>query len=147
MPRKPIKTKWEHVSKLLFSSYCTMQCKHTSNKFLPYGNINQMCGTSENATFDMCAQRRIRKACAFAQFDQNLHWVQLDTKGCKISSYGQRRLWSYCANAQADLSLRLAHMSEGTFPLVSAQICVMISFYILLSVARGTSTQTCATAL
>ena len=39
----------------------------------------------------------------------------LDNQGCKVSSRGQRRLWSDCANAQADLSLRLTDMTEGTF--------------------------------
>ena len=34
----------------------------------------------------------------------------------------QRRFWSDCANAQTDLNLRWAHMSEGTFPDVAAQI-------------------------
>ena len=32
-----------------------------------------------------------------------------------VSSCEQRRLWSDCADAHADLSLHLAHMSEGTF--------------------------------
>ena len=29
-------------------------------------------------TFDMCAQRRFRSACSFAQYDQNLHWAHLE---------------------------------------------------------------------
>ena len=33
--------------------------------------------TSGNVTKDMCAQRRFRSACVFAQADQNLHWVHL----------------------------------------------------------------------
>ena len=40
---------------------------------------------------------------------------RLDIQWCKVSSRGQRRLRSDCANAQADLSPRWAHMSEGTF--------------------------------
>ena len=39
----------------------------------------------------------------------------LDSQRYKVSSCGQRRLWSDCADAQADLSLRWAHMSEDTF--------------------------------
>ena len=39
----------------------------------------------------------------------------LDSQGCKVSSCGRRRLWADCANAQADLSLRWAHVSECTF--------------------------------
>ena len=36
-------------------------------------------------------------------------------KAAKLFSYVQRRFWSVWADAQADLSLRLANMSEGTF--------------------------------
>ena len=39
-------------------------------------------------------------------------------RGC--SECAQRRFGSDCANAQADLNLRLAYMSEGTFPGVAA---------------------------
>ena len=39
----------------------------------------------------------------------------LDSEGCKVSSCCQRRLWSDCADAQADLILCWAHMAEGTF--------------------------------
>ena len=35
-----------------------------------------------------------------------------DSQGCKVSSCGQRRHWSDCAHAQADLSLRCVHLSE-----------------------------------
>ena len=35
--------------------------------------------------------------------------------GCKVSSCGQGRLWSNCANAQSDLSLRWAHARRYVF--------------------------------
>ena len=38
----------------------------------------------------------------------------LDSQGCKVYSCGLRRLWSDCTDAQADLSLRRAHMLERT---------------------------------
>ena len=47
----------------------------------------------------------------------------LDSQGCKVSSRGQRRLWSGCVDAQADLSLRWAHMLEGSFAHITSQIC------------------------
>ena len=59
---------------------------------------------------------------AFTQSNQNLHWEHLDSQGCKCSSPGQRRLWSDCTDAQADLSLCWAHMSEGTFSHIAAQM-------------------------
>ena len=53
----------------------------------------------------------------------------LDSLGCKVSSCGQRRLWSDCVDAQADLSLCWAHMSSGTFSHVAAGILV-IHYYV-----------------
>ena len=51
----------------------------------------------------------------------------LEIQGCKVSSCGQRRLRSDCADAQADLSLRWRHMSEDTVSHVAAHICSPIS--------------------
>ena len=39
----------------------------------------------------------------------------LDSQGCNISSYGQRRLRSDYADKQVYLSVRSAHMTKGTF--------------------------------
>ena len=60
--------------------------------------------TSENVSSDICAHRRFRSACAFAQSDLNLHWAHLRSPWVQRSSCGQRRLWTDCADAQADLS-------------------------------------------
>ena len=73
----------------------------------------------------MCAQRRFRSDCAFAQSDQNLHWARFDSQGSKMCKCGQRKLLSDCVDAQADLSLCLAHMSDGTFLHVLAHIVFM----------------------
>ena len=54
------------------------------------------------------------------QSDQNLHWAHFGYQEGKVSSCGQRRLTSDCADAQADLSLSWAHMTEGTFLHVEA---------------------------
>ena len=43
-----------------------------------------------------------------------------DSHGCNLSSCGQQWRWSDCADAQAGLSLRWVHMSEGTFSHVAA---------------------------
>ena len=45
---------------------------------------------------------------------------------CKLGypKCAQRRFWSDCANAQSDQNLRWAYMLAGTFPDVSAHICV-----------------------
>ena len=46
----------------------------------------------------------------------------LDSQGCEVSSCRQRRLWSDCADVQSDLSLRWAHMSDGTFSDIAAHL-------------------------
>ena len=48
-----------------------------------------------------------------------------------ISSCGQQRLFLECADAQADLSLRLARMSEGTFSYMAVQLVLFtcLSFH------------------
>ena len=48
--------------------------------------------TSENVPSEMCAQRVYSSACAFAQYYQNLPLAYLESEGCKVSLYGQRRL-------------------------------------------------------
>ena len=53
----------------------------------------------------------------------------LDSQGRKFSLCRQRRLLSDCADAQADLSLRWAHMSEGTFSDVAFQIMYHAAVY------------------
>ena len=46
----------------------------------------------------------------------------LDSQGCKVSSCRQRGPWADCADAQADLNLRWAHTSEGSFFHVETQM-------------------------
>ena len=70
---------------------------------------------SGNQPSDMCAQRRFRAACAFAQSDRIFTRCILDSQGCKVSSSWQRRLRSDCAKAQADLSLLCAHIKKVRF--------------------------------
>ena len=63
-----------------------------------------------NLPSNMCTQRR------FAQSDQNLHWTHIGSKDAQtVSSCGQQIPWSDCVGAKADLSVRWAHLSEGTF--------------------------------
>ena len=57
----------------------------------------------------MYTQRRLRSACASAQSDQSLRRHSVGSQGSKASSGGQRRLWSDCADMQADLSSLGAH--------------------------------------
>ena len=64
-------------------------------------------------------------------------WV--GSYGLKVSSCGQRRLWSDWADAQADLSLRWAHMSFWWFCHAAAQLSNFLIFkeYLLSAVSRS----------
>ena len=80
--------------------------------FIP-ANMYICAATWENVPFHMCAQRRFKSACAFAQSDQSLRCPHEETLHLGYLKYGQWRFWSDFANAQADLNLCWAHMSEG----------------------------------
>ena len=65
----------------------------------------QTCAPSEDS--DQPALRAV-----WSKSSQDAFWIAKDAKSF---SCGQGRLLSDCADAQADLSLRWAHMWEGTF--------------------------------
>ena len=54
---------------------------------------------------------------------RRLIWVfavrPINIQDSKAYTGGQQRLWSDCLDVQADLSLRWAHMSKGTFSLIA----------------------------
>ena len=56
------------------------------------------------------------------QSDQNYHWAHFGCLRYKLLSCKED--WSDCANANVDLSLCLAHISEGTFSDVMAHIFI-----------------------
>ena len=62
-----------------------------------------------------------RSACAFAVWSES-SLGSFSIAKAALSSCEQRRLWSDRADALADLSLRLAHMAEGTFSHVEAHL-------------------------
>ena len=49
-------------------------CTNTQSD-LGFDNSHLWTVTSENIPSHICAQKRFRSACAFAQSDQNLHWA------------------------------------------------------------------------
>ena len=77
--------------------------------------------TSENVTLDMCARVDSNQPVHSRNLIRIFTCSIFDIQGYLRSS-GQRRLRSNCADAQADLSLRWAHMSEGAFPPTAAQL-------------------------
>ena len=61
------------------------------------------------------------RLCESAVWSESSLGAFSDSQGFKVSSCGQRRLWSDCADVQADLSLRWAHLVfVGTFSDVAA---------------------------
>ena len=78
-----------------------------------YGII--WAGTSENVPPEMCAQRRFRWAMHSHSQIRIFTGCIFNSQGCKVSSRGQRRLWSDCEDAHTDLSLHWVRMSKGMF--------------------------------
>ena len=76
----------------------------------------EVCRNVRNVPSDMFTQRRFRSACAFAQSDKSLRWANL--RKPRMQSFLMRKT----KPAEADLSFRWAHMSEGTISHVAAQI-------------------------
>ena len=60
-------------------------------------------------------QISLRVRAVWSESSPVAFWISIDTKFL----YADNEDWSDCADAQADLSLRWAHMPEGTFPLFS----------------------------
>ena len=69
-------------------------------------------------------QISLRIRAVWSESSVDAFWIAKDVNVL----FGQRRLWSDCADAQANLSLRWVHISEGTFSLVAVNI--MIEYYI-----------------
>ena len=71
---------------------------------------------SSNVPSDMCTQRKFRSACAFVVWSESAlgaFWIAKDA----TFLHADNEDWSDCADAETDLSLRGARMSEGTsFP-------------------------------
>ena len=78
----------------------------------------QMNRHARKRTLDVFSQRRFRSACAFAQ---------------KCSFFmRKRRLWSDCADAQADMCRHWTYISEGSFAHVTVQIVFAFSLRFFL---------------
>ena len=81
------------------------------------------CDALDQLSLPQHQKTYLRKCAPREDSDQPAHSRSLiriftrriwDCQGCKVYSCRQRRLWSDCTDAQADLSLRWAHMSVST---------------------------------
>ena len=91
------------------SILCTNRLSQKHCLFMQGHHITWV-GTLNNAPSGMCAQRRLGSACAFAQSDQSLRCPPEVGLTLHPGLPAERT-----ADAQADLSLRWALISYGTF--------------------------------
>ena len=77
---------------------------------------------SENIPSDMCVQRRLKSACTSAQSDQSLRLPHQETFQPWLSKMRAVKILIRVRNAQSDLNLHWAHISEGRFLDVTAKI-------------------------
>ena len=111
---------------LRMSDIINSKC-HFAKKYV-YGKrdfFQKWTATSGNVPLKMCAQRSRDQPA----HPRRLIWIFtgwiLDRNECKVLSSGRWRLWSDCADVQADLSLCWTHVSERTFSQVAARILMM----------------------
>ena len=71
--------------------------------------------SSENVSSNMCKIRTFRSSCTCAKSHPGLCLPLIHSIVFNNSVSGQRRPWSDCADAQADLGLRWPHMPEDMF--------------------------------
>ena len=87
----------DRKDKLKFLLYKCVHYKKKKKKKKKLKNITNMFQPQrQKSTLWYVRQGRFRSDCAISQSDQNLHWRNLYSQGCKFSSCGQRRLWSDC---------------------------------------------------
>ena len=79
-----------------FISFCYGWSK--INKCLAYGIWNS---TQEFGPYFICRKLRIRSACVFAQYDQDLCYLLADSLHTVEYMHGQRRPWSNCVDVTA----------------------------------------------
>ena len=95
--------------------------------------------TWESVPLYTFAQRRLKSAFASAQSDQSLLFAWTNFAPLAVQNTPH---WLDCANAQTDLNLRRAHMSEVKFSDVSTQIIANAGIMIRASnIQTGTYAQ------
>ena len=100
-----------------------MSCEKSHNSVCEQQRFRRACLSAQvrhnlccslTLAADICAHQRLRSACASEQFDQSTlpAW-----RNCVLGypKCAQWRFWSNWANAQADLDLHWARMTEDAF--------------------------------
>ena len=92
-------------------------CRHASNEYPQH-----LCHNVRKHTFGHFPSEESNPSVRSRSLIRIYTECILDSHGCKLSSCIQRRLWSDYVAVQADLSLRWAHISEGTFSQVTVHL-------------------------
>ena len=116
------------------SNFKVLICNHPTDVAFILDVHCQMSRHTTKPTNDLCAQRRHNSAWASAQSGQSRAVL---TKKALVPRYplsAQRRLWSDCKDAQAELSFRGAQMSFCWFCHNAAQILFAIIGWLNMSI-------------
>ena len=81
--------------------------------------FSKWTATTENVPFDICAQQRLKPACASAQSHQSPHCPHEETLPPWLSKIRPIKI---LMNAQTELNIHWALMTEGTFSDVTVQM-------------------------
>ena len=108
---------WLHQgwrSQITLSSFLEHWCGKVFFIIINFVQINET--TSENVPSDICAQRKFRDQPAHSRSLLRISPRRvLDSQGCKVSSCGQRRLWSTCrcSYMSPDQGLHCVSLKQG----------------------------------
>ena len=76
---------------------------------LEVSTVFYLNGSMRKCTLYIYAQKKLRLTCTSAFSDEGYRWV-VESHGANASTCEYQMFWSVSANAQADLSLRCAHI-------------------------------------
>ena len=142
--RLGISTDWSGLSSLFSITYCRIQwfCEQIMRSLIRLHSCASLSRLrcprlhkSRNVWKRTFGHLRPKKAQVFlrirAVWSESSLSARRNFSSLTVQICVQWRFRSACANAQADLNLRWAHMSEGTFPDVSAHKILWVSFYFI----------------
>ena len=116
----PIRSLWELSVAMIFSFppfvISPSLSRGVARNFMKMKVANRIAEISAEAQhflqYCMCAQRKLRSACAYTHFKRNLYCSSHESLDVSLIS-AKQWLWSVCAFAQADLSHYLVDMSSS----------------------------------
>ena len=95
-------------------------------QYLPYGTYNIWTASSEKVLSSMRKICGFTSPCACAKYHPGIRSPFIRSIVSNDSVRGQRRPWSDCADAQADLGLRCTHICKDTFSHYAAHVITQL---------------------